>query len=140
MPGDRIVVYRDPIVRFTVFLDRLAAPFQTVIGSMLQTAFTIRAVKFAAPTARAAVEPAVQPEPQSWADHQLTARAWGQVIRCWSSRCRHLLRRSPEKHDRTRPRPVRSRIDREETGRIAFRPSIAAARVEPRWTPSPIYG
>jgi polysaccharide export outer membrane protein len=47
MPGDRIVVYRDPIVRFTVFLDRLAAPFQTVIGSMLQTAFTIRAVKFA---------------------------------------------------------------------------------------------
>ncbi len=48
MPGDRIVVYRDPIVRFTVFLDRLAAPFQTVIGSMLQTAFTIRAVKFAA--------------------------------------------------------------------------------------------
>jgi polysaccharide export outer membrane protein len=47
MPGDRIVVYRDPIVRFTVFLDRLAAPFQTVIGSMLQTAFTIRAVKIA---------------------------------------------------------------------------------------------
>jgi polysaccharide export outer membrane protein len=46
MPGDRIIVYRDPIVRFTVFLDRLAAPFQTVIGSMLQTAFTIRAVKF----------------------------------------------------------------------------------------------
>jgi polysaccharide biosynthesis/export protein len=47
MPGDRIVVYRDPIVRFTVFLDRLAAPFQTVIGSTLQTAFTIRSVKFA---------------------------------------------------------------------------------------------
>ena len=47
MPGDRIVVYRDPIVRLTVFIDRLAAPFQTVIGSMLQTAFTIRAVKFA---------------------------------------------------------------------------------------------
>jgi polysaccharide biosynthesis/export protein len=48
MPGDRIIVYRDPIVRFTVLLDRLAAPFQTVIGSTLQTAFTIRAVKFAA--------------------------------------------------------------------------------------------
>jgi polysaccharide biosynthesis/export protein len=45
MPGDRIVVYRDPIVRLTVFIDRLAAPFQTVIGSMLQTAFSIRAVK-----------------------------------------------------------------------------------------------
>ena len=42
MPGDRIVVYRDPIVRFTIFLDRLVAPFQTVVGSMLQTAFTIR--------------------------------------------------------------------------------------------------
>ncbi len=47
MPGDRIVVYRDPIVRFTIFLDRLAAPFQTVLGSTLQSAFTIRAVKFA---------------------------------------------------------------------------------------------
>ena len=48
MPSDRIVVYRDPIVRLTVFLDRLAAPFQTVLGTTLQTAFTIRAVKFAA--------------------------------------------------------------------------------------------
>jgi polysaccharide export outer membrane protein len=47
MPGDRIVVYRDPIVRLTVFIDRLAAPFQTVIGSMLQTGFMIRAVKLA---------------------------------------------------------------------------------------------
>lgn len=42
MPNDRIIVYRDPIVRFTVFLDRLAAPFQTVIGSTLQTSFAIR--------------------------------------------------------------------------------------------------
>jgi polysaccharide export outer membrane protein len=47
MPGDRIIVYRDPIVRFTIFLDRLAAPFQTVISSTLQTAFTIRGVKLA---------------------------------------------------------------------------------------------
>ncbi|MFI5459358.1 MAG: polysaccharide biosynthesis/export family protein, partial [Isosphaerales bacterium] len=45
MPGDRLVVYRDPIVRFTVFLDRLAAPFQTVVGTTLQSAFAIRAVK-----------------------------------------------------------------------------------------------
>jgi polysaccharide export outer membrane protein len=45
MPGDRVVVYRDPIVRFTVFLDRLAAPLQTVLGTTLQSAFTIRAVK-----------------------------------------------------------------------------------------------
>ena len=48
MPGDRLIVYRDPIVRFTVFLDRLIAPIQSVLGTTLQTAFTIRSVKFAA--------------------------------------------------------------------------------------------
>jgi polysaccharide export outer membrane protein len=47
MPGDRIVVYRDPIVRFTVFLDRLIAPVQAVLGTTLQTAFAIRYVKIA---------------------------------------------------------------------------------------------
>jgi polysaccharide export outer membrane protein len=47
MPGDRIVVYRDPIVRTTIFLDRLAAPFQTVINSMLQATFTIRSIDYA---------------------------------------------------------------------------------------------
>jgi polysaccharide export outer membrane protein len=46
MPGDRLVVYRDPIVRFTVLLDRLAAPFQTVLGTMLQYSFTARSIKF----------------------------------------------------------------------------------------------
>jgi polysaccharide biosynthesis/export protein len=45
MPNDRIVVYRDPIVRLTVFLDRLAAPFQTVVGSTLQYSFAARFVK-----------------------------------------------------------------------------------------------
>jgi len=45
LPGDRLIVYRDPIVRLTVFIDRLAAPFQTVMGSILQTSFTIRALK-----------------------------------------------------------------------------------------------
>jgi polysaccharide export outer membrane protein len=45
MPGDRIVVYRDPIVRATLFIDRLAAPFQTVLNSMLQYSFTARSVK-----------------------------------------------------------------------------------------------
>ncbi|MDX2037106.1 MAG: polysaccharide biosynthesis/export family protein [Isosphaeraceae bacterium] len=45
MPGDRIVVYRDPIVRTTVFLDRLAAPFNTVLNSMLQYSFTVRNIK-----------------------------------------------------------------------------------------------
>ncbi|WP_165249631.1 polysaccharide biosynthesis/export family protein [Paludisphaera soli] len=48
MPGDRVVVYRDPIVRTTIFLDRVAAPFQTVLQSILQSAFTIRSVQFAA--------------------------------------------------------------------------------------------
>ena len=45
MPGDRLVVYRDPIVRTTIFIDRLAAPFQTVLNSMLQYSFTARSVK-----------------------------------------------------------------------------------------------
>jgi polysaccharide biosynthesis/export protein len=42
MPNDRIIVYRDPIVRLTVFLDRLAAPFQTVVSTTLQSSFMIR--------------------------------------------------------------------------------------------------
>jgi polysaccharide biosynthesis/export protein len=41
MPGDRIIVHRDPIVRFTIFLDRLVAPYQAVIGTGLQTTFFI---------------------------------------------------------------------------------------------------
>ena len=47
MPGDRLVVYRDPIVRFTVFLDRIIAPVQAVMGTTLQTAFAVRYVKIA---------------------------------------------------------------------------------------------
>ena len=45
MPGDRLVVYRDPIVRATIFLDRVAAPFQTVVNTMLQYSFMARSVK-----------------------------------------------------------------------------------------------
>jgi polysaccharide biosynthesis/export protein len=45
MPGDRIVVYRDPIVRATLMIDRLAAPFQTVVNSVLQYSFAARSVK-----------------------------------------------------------------------------------------------
>ncbi len=45
MPGDRLVVYRDPIVRTTLFIDRLAAPFQTVVNTMLQYSFMARSVK-----------------------------------------------------------------------------------------------
>ena len=46
MPGDRIVVYRDPIVRTTIFLDRLAAPFQTVLNTILQYTFTARSLEY----------------------------------------------------------------------------------------------
>ena len=45
MPGDRVVVYRDPIVRTSVFLDRLASPFNSVLNSMFQYSITARAVK-----------------------------------------------------------------------------------------------
>jgi polysaccharide biosynthesis/export protein len=45
MPGDRLMVYRDPIVRTTVFMDRLAAPFNSVLNSMLQFGFTVRTIK-----------------------------------------------------------------------------------------------
>ena len=45
MPGDRLVVYRDPIVRATLFIDRLAAPFQTVVNSVLQYSFAARSAK-----------------------------------------------------------------------------------------------
>jgi polysaccharide export outer membrane protein len=45
MPGDRVVVYRDPIVRTTIMIDRLAAPFQTVLNSILQYSFAARSVK-----------------------------------------------------------------------------------------------
>lgn len=45
MPGDRIMVFRDPIVRTTIFIDRIAAPFQTVVNSMLQYGFMARTIK-----------------------------------------------------------------------------------------------
>jgi polysaccharide biosynthesis/export protein len=45
MPGDRLIVYRDPIVRTTVFLSRLAEPFSLVINQILTYSFTARSVK-----------------------------------------------------------------------------------------------
>ncbi len=45
LPGDRIFVYRDPIVRTTIFLNRLAQPFNTVLNSMLQYSFAARSIK-----------------------------------------------------------------------------------------------
>ena len=80
MPNDRIIVYRDPIVRFTVFLDRLAAPFQTVVGSTLQTAFTIRAVKFAGLPATGAGGAAGGGCRRSRPDHEPAAGARSQVV------------------------------------------------------------
>jgi polysaccharide export outer membrane protein len=46
MPGDRIYVYRDPIVRGTLFLDRMAAPFNTVLSSIMQYSFAGRSIQF----------------------------------------------------------------------------------------------
>ncbi len=45
MPGDRLHVYRDPIVRGTILVDRLAAPFNTVISSILNYSFAARNVQ-----------------------------------------------------------------------------------------------
>lgn len=45
MPGDRLVVYRDPIVRATILVDRLAAPFNAVVQSMLTYSFMARSVR-----------------------------------------------------------------------------------------------
>ena len=64
MPGDRIVVYRDPIVRFTILLDRLVAPFQAVIGTGLQTTFFDPIPEFAqAPVAAEPERPRPHPAP-----------------------------------------------------------------------------
>lgn len=46
MPGDRVLVYRDPIVRTTVFLERLAAPFNTVVSTGLSFTFFKQSLRF----------------------------------------------------------------------------------------------
>jgi polysaccharide export outer membrane protein len=45
MPGDRLFVYRDPIVRTTILLDRLSAPFGTVLNNVLNYSFAARNVR-----------------------------------------------------------------------------------------------
>jgi polysaccharide export outer membrane protein len=45
LPNDRIVVYRDPIVRTTILLNRLAEPFSLVLNQMLSYSFMVRSVK-----------------------------------------------------------------------------------------------
>lgn len=46
LPGDRVVVYRDPIVRSTIFLERLAAPFQIVLGNMQTYSFARQSIRY----------------------------------------------------------------------------------------------
>jgi hypothetical protein len=48
-PGDRLIVGRSEVVKKTVELDRLAAPMQTVVGTMLQEAYLLRAIQTASP-------------------------------------------------------------------------------------------
>ena len=48
-PGDRLVVGRNDVVKKTIQLDRLAAPLQTVVGSMLQESFLLRVLQFVSP-------------------------------------------------------------------------------------------
>jgi polysaccharide export outer membrane protein len=45
MPGDRLIVYRDPIVRTSVFMNRLAEPFSLVLNQLLTYSFTARSLK-----------------------------------------------------------------------------------------------
>ena len=46
MPGDRLVVYRDPLVRATLALDKAIAPIQTLLNTGLQFGFAYRTLKF----------------------------------------------------------------------------------------------
>ena len=47
--GDRLVVGRDEVVKKTTEIDRLNAPIQSVVGTMLQEAFMLRAMQTASP-------------------------------------------------------------------------------------------
>jgi polysaccharide export outer membrane protein len=46
MPGDRLMVYRDPIVRSTIFLERIAAPFFTVINGVQSYSFAANSIRY----------------------------------------------------------------------------------------------
>jgi polysaccharide biosynthesis/export protein len=45
MPGDRLVVYRDPIVRTAIFIDRIASPFNSVVNTIFQYSLAARYVQ-----------------------------------------------------------------------------------------------
>ena len=44
-PNDRLIVGRNEIVKKTAEIDRLVAPVQSITGSILQEAFTLRAIQ-----------------------------------------------------------------------------------------------
>lgn len=46
MPGDRIVVYRDPLVRTTLAIDKIIAPVQTLLNTGMQFGFAYRTLKY----------------------------------------------------------------------------------------------
>lgn len=46
MPGDRLVVYRDPLVRTTLAIDKVVAPVQTLLNTGLQFGFAYRTLKY----------------------------------------------------------------------------------------------
>jgi protein involved in polysaccharide export with SLBB domain len=48
-PGDRLIVGRNAVVKKTIEVDRLISPLQGIVGSMLQTAFALRAMQNASP-------------------------------------------------------------------------------------------
>lgn len=48
-PGDRLVVGRSGLVRSTIAVDRVAAPFQTFLHSMLSASFMVRSLVTATP-------------------------------------------------------------------------------------------
>jgi protein involved in polysaccharide export with SLBB domain len=48
-PGDRLVIGRNEVVKKTIELDRLAAPLQTIVGSILQEATTLKSLKTTSP-------------------------------------------------------------------------------------------
>lgn len=42
LPGDRLVVYRDPFIRFTIFVDKVTAPFNSILNTVLTAGFGLQ--------------------------------------------------------------------------------------------------
>jgi protein involved in polysaccharide export with SLBB domain len=86
-PGDRLVVGRHPVVKATIVVDRVAAPLQTAINSILQQSFAIRSLMQAATSTTPGGVPALKPEQRealvkAWADFwwQVASRPEGAVL------------------------------------------------------------